>query len=397
MENQGFSKIFQGSTQVWVGMLLLSLFSLLPVYSGGGTLSHFSFIVMSWGAAFMLHRTPYRFFGSVAGLLMVLTLGLLAFTLAQGRTIGGANASRWISIFGMSFQTSAFANVVLIMFVARQMAKRKEEWSFGQSFRKVLWAIFATVALILPANFSTAALVFVNASVVLALGGYPFKYLLRIAGLGAAALALFVAAVLVAPDLMPNRVQTWKSRIETFSGQGNEDDTYQTLTAQRAIAEGRIFGQGPGGGLHKHFLPQNNSDFVYALIVEEYGLVGGTVVLAMYIWLLFAVVRVAKRAKDLFGKLLALGIGYAIVLQAFINMAVATGLFPVTGQTLPLVSAGGTSLLLTCAALAMVIAVSRGKGDGEDVDPDLAAALENDWNESSEPLTQAKAPNLPNG
>ena len=117
----------------------------------------------------------------------------------------------------------------------------------------------------------------------------------------------------------------------------------------------------------------------------------------MYILLLFAVVRVAKRAKDLFGKLLALGIGYAIVLQAFINMAVATGLFPVTGQTLPLVSAGGTSLLLTCAALAMVIAVSRGKGDGEDVDPDLAAALEKDWNESSEPLTQAKAPNLPNG
>lgn len=397
MENQGFSKIFQGSTQVWVGMLLLSLFSLLPVYSGGGTLSHFSFILLSWGLAFALHRTPYRFFGSVAGLLMVVTLGLLAFTLAQGRTIGGANASRWISIFGMSFQTSAFANVVLIMFVARQMAKRKEEWTFGQSFRKVLWAIFATVGLILPANFSTAALVFVNASVVLALGGYPFKYLLRIAGMGAAALAIFVAAVMVAPDLMPNRVQTWKSRIETFSGGGTEDDTYQTLTAQRAIAEGRIFGQGPGGGLHKHFLPQNNSDFVYALIVEEYGLIGGTVVLAMYIWLLFAVVRVAKRAKDLFGKLLALGIGYAIVLQAFINMAVATGLFPVTGQTLPLVSAGGTSLLLTCAALAMVIAVSRGKGDGEDVDPDLAAALENDWNESSEPLTQAKAPNLPNG
>jgi cell division protein FtsW len=324
-------------------------------------------------------------------------LGLLAFTLAQGRTIGGANASRWISIFGISFQTSAFANVVLIMFVARQMAKRKEEWTFGQSFRKVLWAIFATVGLILPANFSTAALVFVNASVVLALGGYPFKYLLRIAGLGAAALAIFIAAVMVAPDLMPNRVQTWKSRIETFSGGGTEDDTYQTTLAQTAIAEGRIFGQGPGGGLHKHFLPQNNSDFVYALIVEEYGLVGGTIVLAMYIWLLFAVVRVAKRAKDLFGKLLALGIGYAIVVQAFINMAVATGLFPVTGQTLPLVSAGGTSLLLTCAALAMVIAVSRGKGDGEDVDPDLAAALENDWNESSEPLTQAKAPNLPNG
>jgi len=397
MENQGFSKIFQGSTQVWVGMLLLSLFSLLPVYSGGGTLSHFSFILLSWGLAFALHRTPYRFFGSVAGLLMVFTLGLLVFTLAQGRTIGGANASRWISIFGISFQTSAFANVVLIMFVARQMAKRNEDWTFGQSFRKVLWAIFATVGLILPANFSTAALVFVNASVVLALGGYPFKYLLRIAGLGAAALAIFVAAVMVAPDLMPNRVQTWKSRIETFSGAGNEDDTYQTLTAQRAIAEGRIFGQGPGGGLHKHFLPQNNSDFVYALIVEEYGLVGGTIVLAMYIWLLFAVVRVAKRAKDLFGKLLALGIGYAIVLQAFINMAVATGLFPVTGQTLPLVSAGGTSLLLTSAALAMVIAVSRGKGDGEDVDPDLAAALKNDWNESSDPLTQAKAPNLPNG
>ncbi|MEY4650761.1 MAG: hypothetical protein RJA06_834, partial [Bacteroidota bacterium] len=200
---------------------------------------------------------------------------------------------------------------------------------------------------------------------------------------------LFVSAVLIAPDLMPNRVQTWKSRIETFSGGGSEDDTYQTTLAQTAIAEGGIFGQGPGGGLHKHFLPQNNSDFVYALIVEEYGLVGGTVILAMYVWLLFSVVRVAKRSKDLFGKLLSLGIGYAIVLQAFINMAVATGLFPVTGQTLPLVSAGGTSLVITSFALAMVIAVSRGKGDGEQVDPELAEALANDWNDPTEPLTKA--------
>jgi len=389
MEQQGFSKYFQGSTQVWVSLILLSLFSLLPVYSGGGAFSYFAYVVLSWVVAFVVHRTPYRFFGSLAGLLMVLSLGLLALTLAQGRTIGGANASRWLNIFGISFQTSAMANVVLIMFVARQLAKRKEEWTFWQSFRKVLWAIFLTVGLILPANFSTAALVFLNASVVLALGGYPFRYLLGFAGIGAGFLALFVSAVLIAPDLMPNRVQTWKSRIETFAGGGTEDDTYQTTTAQSAIAEGGIFGQGPGAGLYKHFLPQNNSDFVYALIVEEYGLVGGTVILAMYVWLLFSVVRVAKRAKDLFGKLLALGIGYAIVLQAFINMAVATGLFPVTGQTLPLVSAGGTSLVITSAALAMVIAVSRGKGDGQNVDPELADALANDWNEAPEPNRKA--------
>ncbi len=389
MEDQGFSKYFQGSTQVWVSLILLSLFSLLPVYSGGGALSYFAYVVLSWGIAFAIHRTPYRFFGSLAGLLMVVSIGLLALTLAQGRTIGGANASRWLNIFGISFQTSAMANVVLIMYVARQLAKRKEEWTFWQSFRKVLWAIFLTVGLILPANFSTAALVFLNASIVLALGGYPFRYLLGIAGIGAGFLALFVSAVLIAPDLMPNRVQTWKSRIETFAGGGNEDDTYQTTTAQTAIAEGGIFGQGPGAGLYKHFLPQNNSDFVYALIVEEYGLVGGTVILAMYVWLLFAVVRVAKRAKDLFGKLLALGIGYAIVLQAFINMAVATGLFPVTGQTLPLVSAGGTSLVITSTALAMVIAVSRGKGDGQNVDPELADALANDWNDAPETPTKA--------
>jgi len=389
MEDQGFSKYFQGSTQVWVSLILLSLFSLLPVYSGGGALSYFAYVVLSWGLAFAVHRTPYRFFGSLAGLLMVVSIALLALTLAQGRTIGGANASRWLNIFGISFQTSAMANVVLIMFVARQLAKRKEEWTFWQSFRKVLWAIFLTVGLILPANFSTAALVFINASIVLALGGYPFRYLLGIAGIGAGFLALFVSAVLIAPDLMPNRVQTWKSRIETFSGGGSEDDTYQTTLAQTAIAEGGIFGQGPGGGLHKHFLPQNYYDFVYALIVEEYGLVGGTVILAMYVWLLFSVVRVAKRSKDLFGKLLSLGIGYAIVLQAFINMAVATGLFPVTGQTLPLVSAGGTSLVITSFALAMVIAVSRGKGDGEQVDPELAEALANDWNDPTEPLTKA--------
>lgn len=386
---RGFSSYFQGSTQVWVSLILLSLFSLLPVYSGGGALSYFAYVVLAWGLAFIAHRTPYRFFGSLAGLLQLVSIGLLIFTLAQGRTIGGANASRWISIFGISFQTSAMANIVLIMYVARQMAKRKEEWTFWQSFRKVLWAIFVTVGLILPANFSTAALVFVNASIVLALGGYPFKYLLRIAGLGLGLLALFVGLVLVAPDLMPNRVQTWKSRIETFTQGGTEDDTYQTTLAQTAIAEGRIFGQGPGGGLHKHFLPQNNSDFVYALIVEEYGLVGGTIILIMYVWLLFAVVRVAKRAKDLFGKLLALGIGYAIVLQAMINMAVATGLFPVTGQTLPLISAGGTSLIITSIALGMVLAVSRGKGDQDQVDPELAEALANDWNDQPEPQNQA--------
>ena len=384
MEKPGFSTYFQGSTQVWVSLILLSLFSLLPVYSGGGALSYFAYVVLSWGLAFVIHRAPYRFFGSLAGILMFITLGLLAFTLAQGRTIGGANASRWINIFGISFQTSAMANVVLIMYVARQLAKRKEEWTFWQSFRKVLWAIFLTVGLILPANFSTAALIFINASIVLALGGYPFRYLLGLAGLGSALLAVFIAAVLLAPDLMPNRVQTWKSRIETFTQGGSEDGNYQTTLAQTAIAEGQIFGQGPGGGLHKHFLPQSNSDFVYALIVEEYGLLGGTVVLAMYVWLLFSVIRVAKRSKDLFGKLLSLGIGFSIVLQAFINMAVATGLLPVTGQTLPLISAGGTSLLITSLAMAMIIAVSRGKGDNEQVDPELADALANDWNEQSQ-------------
>ena len=175
---------------------------------------------------------------------MVITLGLLVFTLAQGRTIGGANASRWINIFGISFQTSAMANVVLIMYVARQLAKRKEEWTFWQSFRKVLWAIFLIVGLILPANFSTAALIFINASIVLALGGYPFRYLLGLAGLGSALLAVFIAAVLLAPDLMPNRVQTWKSRIETFTRGVQKTKTTRLPSRKRPLPKAKFLAKG---------------------------------------------------------------------------------------------------------------------------------------------------------
>ena len=173
---------------------------------------------------------------------------------------------------------------------------------------------------------------------------------------------------------MPNRVDTWMARIDTFTGGGDEDETYQTTLAMTAIAEGGVKGMGPGRGLHKHFLPQNNSDFIYATIVEEYGLVGGTAVLLMYLWFMLASVRVARRAHDLFGRLVVIGLSFAISMQAMINMAVAVNLFPVTGQTLPLVSAGGSSIWMTCLAIGIILAVSRGRGDGETMDADMEAA-----------------------
>ena len=286
----------------------------------------------------------------------------------QGTTIGGANASRWIRIpfVGIGFQTSTLAGLVLMVYVARYLAKNKEKQiNFKESFLQLWLPVGAILMLILPANFSTTAIIFAMILMVTFIGGYPLKYLGLILGGGILMLAFFVLIAKAFPDAMPNRVQTWQSRIENFSDADNKE-AYQVEKAKIAIATGGPIGVGPGKSVQKNFLPQSSSDFIFAIIIEEYGLVGGVIIATIYFLLLFRIFVVIRKTTTIFGTLLVIGVGCPIIFQAIINMAVATNLFPVTGQTLPLISSGGTSIWMTCFALGMILSVSASKQETEE-------------------------------
>ncbi|GGH35444.1 cell division protein FtsW [Mangrovimonas yunxiaonensis] len=370
---QGIFKNIKGDRLIWAIAALLAIFSFLPVYSaasnlsqaGGGTFGdfakHFLHLMLGFLLMFGVHKVPYRYFRGLSIVLLPVVLVLLLITLLQGTTMAGANASRWINIpiVNMSFQTSTLAFVVLMVYVARYMSKMKEQTiTFKASILPLWLPVFLVLILILPANFSTAAIMFSMVLMLVFLGGYPIRYLAVIVGAGVLALTLFVLVAKAFPEAMPNRVDTWMSRIESFSNNEVGEEGYQIEKAKIAIASGGIQGLGPGKSMQKHFLPQSSSDFIYAIIVEEYGLIGAFILMICYLWLLFRIVIASQKADTVFGKLVVLGVGLPIVFQALINMAVAVELFPVTGQTLPLISSGGTSIWMTCLALGVVLSVS---------------------------------------
>lgn len=366
--------LFKGDKAIWVLALLLALVSFLSVYSAssnlaylygnGNTLAilgkHFMHLVLGFTLMYAAHKVPYRYYAPFSAILLPVALLLLTVTLFQGNTIGDANASRWIRIpfLGLSFQTSTLASLVLLIYVARFFARHEgERISFRESILPLLLPVIITCGLVLPANLSTALIIFVLANGIMFVGGYPFVNLLKLWGLGIAGLGLFILAVMAFPGIS-NRVDTWKSRIESFTS-GDSEESYQVEKAKMAIAQGGLLGKGPGKSVQKNFLPQSSSDFIYAVIIEEYGLAGGAAVLILYVLLFFRFLLVANKAPTTFGTLLALAAGSGIILQAFINMGVAVHLFPVTGQTLPLISAGGSSIWMTCIAFGIVISVSR--------------------------------------
>tara|TARA_B110000879_G_scaffold140042_1_gene182408 strand:- start:737 stop:1936 length:1200 start_codon:yes stop_codon:yes gene_type:complete len=367
-------KHLEGDRAIWALVAILAIFSFMPVYSAstnlvyvvgnGSTMGHLvkHAVLLSMGFAIMfaIQKVPYRYFSGGSVLLFPLVIALLLYTLLQGVTIGGANASRWIQVpfVGVGFQTSTLASLVLMVYVARYLARNKDiEIQFKESFLQLWIPVGMTLVLILPANFSTTAILFCMVLVLVYLGGYPVKYLLYIIGVAVASLAFFVLVVKAFPDAMPNRVNTWQHRIENFSNSDAEEG-YQVEKAKIAIATGGLTGRGPGKSIQKNFLPQSTSDFIFAIIVEEYGLVGSFLVLFFYFLLLFRIFVAAKNAGTVFGTLLVIAVGIPIVFQAMINMAVATNLLPVTGQTLPLISSGGTSIWMTCLALGIVLSVS---------------------------------------
>ena len=372
----------KGDKTIWAIVAILAIFSFMPVYSAstnlvyvvgaGSTLGylvkHMVLLIMGFAIIYGVHKIPYRYFSGGSVLLLPIVIVLLIFTLAQGTTIGGANASRWIRIpfVGIGFQTSTLAGLVLMVYVARYLAKNKEKAiSFKESLFQLWLPVAAVLILILPANFSTTAIIFLMILVLTFIGGYPLKYIGLILGIGLISLTFFILIAKVFPDAMPNRVQTWQNRIENYSNPDSKED-YQVEKAKIAIATGGPVGVGPGKSVQKNFLPQSSSDFIFAIIIEEYGLVGGGIIVSIYFLLLFRIFVVIRKTTTIFGTLLVIGVGCPIIFQATINMAVATNLFPVTGQTLPLISSGGTSIWMTCFALGMILSVSASKEETEE-------------------------------
>ncbi|WP_396211585.1 FtsW/RodA/SpoVE family cell cycle protein [Flavobacterium sp.] len=368
----------KGDRGIWSFVALLGLFSFMPVFSASSNLAyiglgtgntlgylakHLVHISIGFLMIYWVHKVPYHYFRAISLIGLPFVWVLLAYTLVKGTVIAGANASRWIQVpfIGVSFQTSTLAFIVLMVFVARYLSKKREA---AISFQNSLWElwtpVFVTLMFILPANFSTAALMFSMVLMLVFVGKYPIKYIGFILGMGLAALMIFVLLSKAFPDnKLFSRVGTWESRFENFTTDKPGEDDYQIEKAKIAIATGGIQGVGPGKSVQKNFLPQSSSDFIYAIIVEEYGLIGGIAILTLYLLLFFRFIIASHKANTLFGKLVVVGLGFPIIFQALINMAVAVELLPVTGQTLPLISSGGSSIWMTCIALGIIISVTK--------------------------------------
>ena len=381
----------KGDKGIWSFVALLALFSFMPVFSASSNLAylghgtgntlgylvkHLIHVCCGFAIIYFIHNIPYHYFRSISKLLLPVVWVILAITMIKGTVIGGANASRWLQIpfVGLSFQPSAFAALVLFVFVARYLSKtRTEPIEFVSSLRELWLPVFITLMFILPSNFSTTALIFSMILMLVYIGKYPIKYIGVIVGTGIVFLSFFWVLSKAFPDAkFFSRVRTWESRIENFSTDKPDEDDYQIEKAKIAIASGKIYGLGPGKSVQKNFLPQSSSDFIYAIIVEEYGLIGGFGVLGLYLLLLFRFVIASHKANTLFGKLVVIGLGFPMIFQAMINMAVAVELLPVTGQTLPLISSGGTSIWMTCIALGIIIGVTKKEEEIEQEQKDAA-------------------------
>jgi len=364
-------RYFKGDGVIWAVILILSILSVLVVYSSTGTLAyrheerslsyfvlkHAGLLLLGGVIIFVTHRIPYKIYSRLSLLLLVISGIMLLITLVMGVSLN--EASRWIKIpgLGLTIQTSDFAKLALIMYIARVLSLNQDDIS---QFKFVFWyllvPIFAICILIMPANLSTALILMVTSMMLLFVGRVPIKYLFLVGGGSVLILALVIGGVVASGDQM--RVGTWQNRIENYvTGEGG--DNYQSEQSKIAIASGGLLGKGPGNSTQRNFLPHPYSDFIFAIIVEEYGFLGGLVIVALYMFLLYRAGLVVRKSKRAFGAFLAMGLTLSLSFQALINMGVAVGILPVTGQPLPLVSMGGTSLLFTGVALGIILSVSR--------------------------------------
>ena len=344
---------------------------MLAVYSSTGTLAykyqqgntayyvlkHLGILLLGLGLMYGASLVRYTLYSRISQIALLLSIPLLGLTLFKGTNLN--EASRWLTlpVINLSFQTSDFAKLALIMYVARTLSTKQDNIKdFKSAFLPIIIPIIIVCGLILPANLSTSAVLFMTCIFLMFIGRINMKYIAYLAGIGAAGLALFITIALVSGK--EGRVSTWKSRIENFT-HGGEDGNYQTQQAKIAIASGGFLGKMPGNSTQRNFLPHPYSDFIYAIIAEEYGFWGAFLVVFLYILLFYRVIRFVTKNPRAFGTLLAIGCTFMLIFQAMINMAVATSIFPVTGQPLPLISMGGTSLWFTSISVGIILSISR--------------------------------------
>ncbi len=362
-----------GDKVIWGVVIILSVFSILAVYSSTTTLAyrtrhgdteyylmkHIGLLFFGFILMYIAHKIKYVYYAKLSLMAVIFAAPLLLYTLVFGEVRN--DAARWTTLPGVDimFQPSDLAKLALIMFVARMLAKKQENIKdLKSAFIPILLPVLIICGLILPANLSTAVILFVTCFVLMFIGGIKLKYLFSLAGIGIAALALFIAFLVVSPK-SSGRLGTWQNRIENFGGRGDNDENFQVEQAKIAIANGGILGKLPGNSMQKNFLPNPFNDFIFAIIIEEYGVVGALVIVLMYLILLYRGIRIAIKAPGHFGALLAIGVTISLIIQAFANMAVAVHLVPVTGQPLPLVSMGGTSIWFTSIAIGIILSVSK--------------------------------------
>jgi len=369
----------QGDRVIWIVVVFLSIFSLLAVYSstrtlafsqgeGGGyyLMRHLGIFLFGFALMYIAHLVRYPNYADIARWAILIAVPLLLLTLLKGASIN--EAKRWviIPIINLSFQTSDFAKLALTMFLARSITISQERiHSWKEGFVPLLIPILVVCFLILPANFSTAAILFTSSIVLLFVGRARVKHILVLASVGLVLLAVFVGVLQLLPEENRMRLGTWTERLERYSS-GEMDEVYQLKQSKIAIASGGVIGKMPGNSVQRDYLPNPFSDFIYAIIIEEYGLIGGVVVLMLYLILLYRSIRISVRSPGTFGAMLAVGLGFSLVFQAMINMAVTTGLLPVTGQPLPLVSMGGTSIWFTSISIGIMLSISRETEDNHE-------------------------------
>lgn len=378
-----FNKLFQGDRVIWVIVLLLSLTSLLAVYSATGTIANSKYggnntyvllrhavtLLLGLGAVFVTHRLKYTYYSRVFQIALVLSIPLLVYTLFLGANLN--DAQRVVHILGISFQSSDFAKIALVGYIAREITIRQDQIkSFKGAFLPLMLPILFVVGLIFPENFSTAGILFASCMVLLFVGRINIKYLLIFF---AAAIVIVSIYIIVVVNFAEDKGRTgaWANRVESFFSSDDKEKSsedmarledggdYQSLQAKIAIAGGGFFGKAPGRSTQRNYLPHPYSDFIFAIIVEEYGLLGGIFVVMLYLILLYRAVRIMVTIPQSFGGFVAFGLAFLLVTQAMVNMGVAVGVFPVTGQPLPLVSMGGSSMLFTGCAFGIILSVSK--------------------------------------
>jgi len=381
----------KGDKVIWALVVLLALISMLVVYSATGSLAYknykgnteiylfkqVAFIILGIGIIYFAHLVNYIIYSKIAQLLFLLSIPLLIYTLFFGLSMN--EGSRWIRlpIIGMNLQTSELAKLALFMYLARLISKKQDVIKdFKKGYLPLIIPVGIICVLIAPANLSTALLLGASCMLLLFIGRARTKHLLLTVGVVLIpALFLIIAAVIShksgddsaevkkeSGSKLTARVGTWISRVEHFIYGGksaDDDDAYQVNQAKIAIAKGGFLGVGPGNSTQRNFLPQAYNDFIYPIIIEEYGLMGGAFIVFVYLVFLFRSIKIFRRCPFAFGAFLALGLSFTLAIQAIANMAVSVNLFPVTGVTLPLVSMGGSSFLFTCLSIGIILSVAR--------------------------------------